>query len=126
MILLDTYAWVEYFRGSKKGEIVKKIIKENACFTSAISLAELSQWISKENIDRKKILDFVKKQSIILKLENDLLEKAGIINNHKKTKEKISNFGMIDSIILATAKAYSLKLVTGDKHFASEKESIII
>ncbi len=60
-MLLDTFAWVEFFRGTKKGIKVKKILKENQCFTSAISLAELSYWCKKEKIEIKKIILDVKK-----------------------------------------------------------------
>lgn len=123
-MLLDTYAWVEYFRGTAKGGKVKKILKERQCFTSAISLAELSQWIAKEKLDSGKILDTVKKISVIINLDNDILEAAGRINHQKKLK--IKNFGMIDAIILATSKAYELGVVTGDRHFAEEKGTIII
>ena len=123
-MLLDTYAWVEYFRGTAKGIKVKRILEEKQCFTCAISLAELSQWIAKENLDKDKILETVKKLSIILALDNDILEAAGAINCQKKLKNR--SFGMIDAIILAASKAYSLKIVTGDRHFAQEEETVLL
>ncbi|MCH7902816.1 PIN domain-containing protein [archaeon] len=59
-MLLDTYAWVEFFNGTQKGEIVKGLLKKNVCFTSAISLAELSEWIERKKLNRKNILKNVK------------------------------------------------------------------
>jgi len=123
-MLLDTYAWVEYFNGTAKGGKVKKLLKEEQCFTCAISLAELSEWAMREKRGHEKALQAVKKTSIIIGLDNDLLEAAGKINYGKK--QKIKNFGMIDAIILAASKAYSLPVVTGDKHFASEEGTVLL
>ena len=116
-LLLDTYAWVEFFNGTTKGEKVKQILKGSACFTSAICLAELSEWIEREKLDRKKIAE-VKKLSSILELDSETMELAGILKVKKRKTAK--GFGLIDAIILATAKQYNLKIVTGDKHFKEE------
>ena len=43
MKLLDSSAWVEYFKGTPTGSNVKKILEEGAA-TSAISLAEIAKW----------------------------------------------------------------------------------
>jgi predicted nucleic acid-binding protein len=122
-MLLDTYAWVEYFRGTEKGGEVKNLLAKEQCFSCAISLAELSQWVESENLGEKKVIETVKKLSIIINLDNDLLEAAGKLNYHMKKTAK--NFGMIDAIILATAKAYGLKIVTGDRHFENENSVMI-
>ena len=49
MILLDTWAWVEYFKGTKNGEKIANIIKTEQTYTSAISIAELSKWFYNNN-----------------------------------------------------------------------------
>jgi len=122
--LLDTYAWVEFFKGTEKGAKVNEIIKSMQCFTSIISLAELSEWIERENLNRNEIIGGVKKSSAIINLDEELIELAGKINFHKK--KEIKGFGMIDAIILATSKIYGLKIVTGDQHFKSEENAIIL
>lgn len=38
-------------------------------------------------------------------------------HSHFENKKKIKNWGMSDSIILATAKLLNAKVVTGDEHF---------
>ena len=124
MMLLDTYAWVEFLRGTAKGNKVKNFLNETQCFTCAISLAELSLWAINENLDGKKILDAVKKLSVIINPDNELLEAAGAIAYRKKLKFR--NFGIIDAIILAASKSYSLKVVTGDMHFADEEGTILL
>lgn len=122
-MLLDTYAWIEYFLGSKKGKKVKRMLKEAECFTSAISLAEISYWLAKNKSNQEK-LSLVKNFSTVLSLDNDLLEAAGRISYQKK--QDIKDFGLIDAIILATSKAYGLPVVTGDKHFEKEEGTIML
>lgn len=122
-LLLDTYAWVEFFNATEKGAKVKEFLKNNPCFTSAISIAELSEWIEKEKLDRQKKLFEIKNLSTILEVDQEILELAGMLKVKKRETEK--NFGMIDAIILATAKQYHLKIVTGDKHFAGENAILL-
>ncbi|HHF55597.1 MAG TPA: type II toxin-antitoxin system VapC family toxin, partial [Thermoplasmatales archaeon] len=45
-VLIDSWAWIEYFRGSEYGGKVKKYIegKEKAII-SAINIAEVYRWI---------------------------------------------------------------------------------
>ena len=47
--VIDSYAWVEYFKGTKRGEIAKEFIetKENA--TASITITELSEKYEREN-----------------------------------------------------------------------------
>ncbi|MBI4210913.1 MAG: PIN domain-containing protein [Candidatus Diapherotrites archaeon] len=117
-MLLDTNAWIEYFKGTKKGLQVREILHSKQCYTCSISLAELSEWIEKENIDRSEKLNGVKSQSTIVFPDARTLESAGIIKCRKRKTFK--DFGMIDAIILATAKTYGLQIVTGDSHFKDE------
>ena len=117
-MLLDTYAWIEFFIGSEKGNVVNKILKNNICYTSAISIAEISEWVERGNYDRKKIFSDVESFSTIIDLDGSILESAGIIK--VKKRQKIKDFGMVDAIILATAKLHEMKIVTGDKHFNDE------
>ena len=122
-MLLDTYAWVEFFNGTEKGRTVKRFLDERECFTPAIVLAELSEWIENSHLDRKKIMETVLVSSFILNAEQDTLEAAGILK--VKKRQSVKGFGLIDAIILATALQYNLTIVTGDKHFGGEKAIIL-
>ena len=122
-MLLDTFAWIEFFNGTEKGAKVKQLLKENACFTSAICLAELSEWIERNGLDRKEKMNAVKKLSSIIGLDEQTLELAGLLK--VKKRKTVKGFGMLDAIILATAKQYKLKIVTGDKHFKEENAILL-
>ena len=122
-LLVDTSAWVELFDGTVKGEKIKEIIKTSVCFTSAICIAELSFLTAKKGLERTKYLNAVNAFSTIIDLDRSILEMGGVLKAEKILTVK--NFGLVDAIILATAKQYNLKILTGDKHFAGENAVII-
>jgi len=125
MMLLDTYAWIELFTGSTKGKKVEEIIKsETKIFISILSLAEITVWCLRNQKNVSERLEIVKKYSEILDLSEKIVEIGGRINFEIKKKEK--TFGMIDSLIYATAQIYSLKLLTGDKHFKNLDDVIML
>ena len=41
--IIDSYAWVEYFKGSEQGESAKDFIENKNSATSVITIAELSE-----------------------------------------------------------------------------------
>ena len=45
---------------------------------------------------------------------------------HAEIKEKIKDFGLVDSIIYIVAKEMNAKIITGDSHFKNFKEAILI
>lgn len=123
-MLLDTYAWIEFFLGSEKGKKVREIIESSKCFTSIISLAEISEWCMKNNRDIEERFSIVKKNSVILDIDEDIAKLSGIMNFHNK--KKVKNIGMMDSIVLATGAIYELKIVTGDEHFKKFENVIML
>lgn len=58
---------------------------------------------------------FIIARSKIVDVSTEIALEAGKINF--ENKRKIKNWGMADSIILATAKNLNAKVVTGDNHF---------
>ncbi|MEK6850459.1 MAG: type II toxin-antitoxin system VapC family toxin [Nanoarchaeota archaeon] len=113
--VIDSYAWIEYFRGTVKGEIAKKFIEGGKAVTSAISVAELSEKYNRENKDLENDLNFILSQTKLVDLSKEIAVLAGKINF--ENKKKMKNWGMADAIILATANLFNVKVVTGDEHF---------
>jgi predicted nucleic acid-binding protein len=122
-VLIDSCAWIDFFYGTEKGSKVKEILKNNACFTSAICIAELSEWIEREKLDRAKITNEINSFSTVIDMDRETLELAGILKFEKR--KTIKDFGLVDAIILATAKKYNLKVLTSDKHFEGENAIIL-
>ncbi len=124
--LIDTYAWIEYFIGSKKGEKVKKLIENenNIILTPECCLAEIKGWAIRENMDFEELYNIVRKISDIqCILTKDWLEAAVIRSEMRKT---IKGFGMMDALIVAQQKRMECKVVSGDSHFEYLKDVIFI
>jgi predicted nucleic acid-binding protein len=80
-----------------------------------LSFAEITEWASKQKLNPKELLRIVSELSEIIKLDFEIAVLAGKLNFERK--KTVKNWGMLDSLILATSLIYKLKVVTGDLHF---------
>ncbi len=117
--IIDTYAWIEYFVGSKKGEILKKLFldEKNKFFIVECCLAEIKGWCLRETKDFDKLFKIVKANSNILTItEYNWIDAAEEKFEQRKTQK---TFGLIDAMILTKQKELNCKVISGDKHFKS-------
>ena len=123
--VIDSYAWLEYFRGSPSGGTAKGYIESGAAATSAVTLAELREKYIKEKWESfNEDSDFLTTKTYLVQIEKSLALLAGEINHGRKLVVK--GWGMADSLILATARNAAAKVVTGDRHFEGLAETIMI
>jgi len=123
--VIDSYAWIEYFRGTNAGGRAKDYIESKEAATSGISVAELKEKYLREGwhyFDAD--LLFITSVTIMIPVDKAIAILAGEINFERK--KRVRNWGMSDSIVLATARKASAKVVTGDPHFKDTRESIFI
>ncbi len=88
--LLDTYAWIEYFLGSKEGEKVKNLIKHQIIHTSIISIAELSDKYHRENLidEWQERYRFIMSKSSILPCSIKIAKNSGFRKLELRKKNK--------------------------------------
>ena len=115
VILLDSSAWVEFFIKSDKGAKVKDVLRRERCYTGIVTISEISNWAMKQNVPHEELIAIVTQATHVLPLNLSIARLAGGLNY--KRKKVVKNWGMIDSMILATALTYSLKILTKDSHF---------
>lgn len=123
-IVYDTYAWIEYFLGSKKGMVVRDYFDKGTVITPLIVLLELSYKADKENWDFKKYLNFIKAKSQIVGMNEDFVLSFGGLYN--KIKKEVRGISIADVIVLNTAILNDAKILTGDKHFADISNAILL
>ena len=125
-IVVDTYAWVEYFKGSAEGTKAKKFIEGNfELFTPSIVIAELSDKYRREKIEEWPIRNrFIVLKTQILILNEDIADNAGEVKQELKSKFK--HAGLADAIVFAHSIDSDTKILTGDKHLKHLKNSIDI
>jgi len=115
MKLLDTSAWVEYFKGSEKGRKVKLILAELPTYTSALTFAEISKWFADNHLPIEIGIKQIKINSIVLSIEEKVLIESG--KRYALLRALKPKIGLIDTIIYVTARLHNLTLVTGDYDF---------
>lgn len=125
-IVIDTYAWIEYFRGSEEGLKAKGFIDGAfSLFTPSIVVAELSDKYRREEIaewdSRRK---FISVKSRILELDETIADKSGELKHYLRKLHK--DAGLADAIVFAHANIINAKILGGDKHLKDLKESIDI
>lgn len=111
--------------------MAKKYIEQEDSATPTIVIAEVSRKLLREvqagneTVDgRNKHLEFIRSATQILQLDFDQAASAGEAD--VEMKKKVRGWGLADSIILTMARIANAKVVTGDEHFRTVKEAILI
>ncbi len=128
---IDTFAWVEYLRGSRPGRAARPFIEGGRAFTPTIVLSELRKWYLRElEADRRSLQEmerhfrFVQTRTTVVPLDARLAIDAG--ETDLQMKKRVGDWPLADSIILATARSSGSLVVTGDPHFRGLKEALLI
>jgi predicted nucleic acid-binding protein len=129
--IIDTYAWIEYFKASEMGKIAKEYIESEHAITPTIVISEITRKLSRdiklgnETTDgRTQGLEFIRATSRIAELDFETAVQAGQTNEDLKDQAK--GWGLADSIILCVAKNLGGKVVTGDEHFRRLTDVVFI
>ena len=113
-MLLDTSAWIELFIKSELGKKVGDVIKNKQCYTSLVTIAEISNWVQ-QGLDESEYIFYITKLSQILDISEGISKTAGKLKYERN--KTVKKFGMIDAFILATSIEYNLKILTKDSDF---------
>jgi len=113
-ILIDSSAWIEYFKGNQKYFFIKELIYNNAICTNDIILTELLPSIMHKK-ERKlaELLNTITKYVLLIdwqEIQNIQLQNIKHGNN---------NIGISDLVIVQNCIQNNLKLITNDKHFTA-------
>ena len=126
LYIIDSYAWVEYFIGSSKGDILRKLFLEsnNNFLTVECCLAEIKGWSLRHDKTFDELFRVIRANSRIESLsEHDWIHSGEERFEQRKTQK---TFGLIDAVILTKQKELNCKLVSGDKHFKNLNKVIFI
>jgi predicted nucleic acid-binding protein len=91
-----------------------------------VQFAEIADWCAKNNILAKETIENAKKLvQIVVPLDEAISESAGFIKI-KKRRKGFSDFGLIEAIILASARSVDHKLLSLDRHFMGESDCVVL
>ncbi len=132
MPVYDTYAWIEYFRGSGKGAVVKRLLESQEGYTPSIVLAEVARKYRREGFGEDDILKrllFIVSKTEVVTIDIEISLKAsevylGLLELSKKLRLRTPS--LADAIVYSIAILKQDKLVTGDKLFRNIENVIYI
>lgn len=113
--VIDSFAWIEYFAGSKAGADARPFIESGRGITPTIVIAELAEKYRRARIAYSRDLDFIVGMTRIIPLDLAIAEAAGSLNHERK--RAVKRWGLSDSVVLATARQHGAMILTGDEHF---------
>ncbi len=123
-LIVDSSAWIEYFKGGEKGLAVKKYIDGHELLTSSLSISEIIASFLRNNLPLDAALAFLKVKSSIISIDFSIAENAGkLYHDLRKKNGKIS---LSDTICLEIAKKHNAKIITFDNDFREIPEAIVL
>lgn len=121
--LIDTYAWIDYLEGGKLGEKVRKeIFGNNEIFSLMVTIAEVISKVKRKGLNVDIAYNAMVRNSKIIEVNPEISKNAGLF--HADVRKKIKNFGLVDALLLMTARDIGAKIITGDLHFHGYKEAV--
>jgi len=132
-LVVDSYAWIELFLGTAKGDRTKRLISEaEEIRTPDIVLAEVARKYHREqpdNVTLRARLETISSTSVVTEIDTSLAIRTGpayLELMQKAKREHLNDPSLFDAIVLATAREYSSRVVTGDEHFRGLPETIFL
>lgn len=121
-VVIDSYAWVEYAEGSKKGERAQTYIESgHNLYTPAVVVAELSDRATREGMREKwkeVLLPFIRRQTTVVAVGLGIAEAAG--QTKWEMREESPEVGLADAVVLSVAREHDARVLTGDPDFLVE------
>jgi len=124
-MLIDSFAWIEYFMGTEMGEEVKEVVESGELlYTSPIVIAETYSKSLRTDGRAEERRNFIVKLCAVIPIDEKIAVEAAKI--HAKAKKTMKDFGLADAFVLASARYKNVKVLTGDPHFKDFSESIML
>ncbi len=121
-VLIDSWAWIEYWKGGKLAEAAARYIDgDEESVVSTINLAEVYLWVARSYDDTtaEEKVTTMEKRCHVIPVERDVAVEAAKI----KKKERL---GLADSLILATARQVGGQVVTGDSDMKDLRDVVFL
>jgi predicted nucleic acid-binding protein len=127
-VLLDTSTIVAIFTSPADSNQFGKIMTEigdEEVYISMVQLAEIADWAARNKAPPEERVDAVKEMARMVPLDEGICLDAVAIKQRRR-KPGHNDFGLMDGIILATARSIGQQLLTLDEDFAGEDDCTVI
>ncbi len=124
-MLLDTSVLIAAFRSrDTAGRVEKEIVGEQQ-FVSMVQLAEVADWARRVGAPAAERVGAVELIARIAQVTPDICLDAAAIKGERR-RAGFSRFGIVDGVILATARSLGQKLLTFDRDFEGEADCVVL
>ena len=124
-MLLDTSALVSIFTSKKSADRILEEVGDTQLYVSQVQLAELADWATKSGAPATERVEAVEQMASVAPLTKEICLEAAELKLLRRKKGH-ARFGIIDGIILATARSLGQSLLTLDTDFAGEKDCLVL
>jgi predicted nucleic acid-binding protein len=127
-MFLDTSVIIEIFRNDKNSKTFQEIytyIKDEPIFISIIQIGEISDWCLKNHIDPEKRITKLKQILNVIPLNEKICYDAAHLK-YTIRKKGVTKFGLLDGIVLASARSLNQRLLTTDNDFRAMSDAIVV
>jgi predicted nucleic acid-binding protein len=132
-IVADSYAWIELFAGTRKGEFVKARMEEaETVITPDTVLAEVARKYIREGIKEdtaRQRLSIILEASEPAYIDDEIAVEAAkaYLQLEKRAKDAgLDKPSLFDAVVLSIARRNDGKILTGDQHFEGLPETMWI
>jgi predicted nucleic acid-binding protein len=116
-VLIDSSAWIEFFRGNKSYQFIKLLIYNDMACTNDLILTELLPSIrQRREAHLEELLNSITKYAV--RIDWQELQDFQLLN----FKHGYNNIGITDLIITQNCLQNNLKILSEDKHFKEMAE----
>lgn len=87
--VIDSYAWIEYFRGTESGRRARRSVESETAATSAVSLAEMKEKYLREKWQTfEEDIAFITSKTSVANVDRETALLASALNYERKAKVK--------------------------------------
>jgi len=124
-IIIDSSAWIEYLEGSILGEKVRKVLVGNdELYILDIIISEVVSKVKRKKGNADTAYQAMTSNAKVFNIDSDVARDAGLF--HAEVREKVKDFGLVDALILISARKLKAKVLTRDKHFKGFRETVFV
>ena len=124
-MLLDTSVLVALFTSKRAADRIEKEVGTSELYVSQVQLAELADWATKAGAPAAERVDAVEQMASVIPLTREICLEAAAIKSGRR-KRGVLDFGIIDGIVLATARSLGQSLLTFDADFEGEEDCVVL
>ncbi len=123
-IVVDSSMWIEYFKGSPKGEILRQHIEHDELFITSVCVAEVTAIVLREGFSLDTTIVILQSLAKTIAVNFSQAHDAGVLYaDLRKKKQKIS---LSDVITISVAKSIDAKILTCDHDFQGLANVILV